>query len=246
MKIGMIPEPDVWRKQLPPEHWKKGKSAWAVAHSWHLAEGVPPEICGMLNCNPELIRMEPEGAVALPGAGRPGSCDVFACIKIPEKEYVLVIEAKVRENFGEKIEGWYKTKDTDKINENKKYRLEKICEKLGLKYDYDKYKSVRYDLFHKTFAALKSAEFWNAEGAIMIVQSFCPNCTDFNEFEKFFELFECRSHMLNGFERFCGEPVFEGPVDEVTPGELYKVQTPSDASLFLGWATCKMPAPCES
>ena len=244
-EIGKIPEPNVWLKQVRKEHRKKGGSAWAVAHSWHRAKGLPDEVCNILNGTPKLIRMEPEGAVTLPGAGGAGSCDVFACIEVSGKEYVLVVEAKVDENFGDLIEDWYKTKDTDKTNENKRYRLNEMCERLGVGYDYDKYRDLRYDLFHKAYAALKSAVFWNADGAIMIVQSFCSDCKDIEEFEKFFNLFKCRYHMPMGIsERFYGETVVETSVDkdtEVVPGELYKVQTPSDIPLFLGWAKCEMP-----
>lgn len=249
MQTATIPEPDVWRKQLKPEQWEKGKSAWAVAHSWHNAQGLPHEIRSIVGVDAALLRMAPEYAVSLPGFFGPSWCDVFACIEVSErgsrKEYVIVIEAKVEENFGKTIKNWYDDKDSDDSVENKNYRIQKICEKLGIGYDYDKHKNLRYDLFHKTFAALKSAEFWNAEGAIMIVQSFCPKLARFDEFKKFLELFDCRSHMPFGLVRpFYGEPVIEKPVDKATPvthGELYKVQTPSSIPLFVGWAKCEVP-----
>ena len=245
MKAGMIPKPDVWLKQVPKKHRKKNHSAWAVAHSWYCAEGLPPEICDILNCDPKLLRMEPEGAVALPGSGRPSSCDVFACIEIYGQEYVMVVEAKVAENFGKTIQDWYDDSKSPASAENREYRITKICEKLGIEYNESQHKDFRYELFHKAFSALNSAEFWNAKGAIMLVQSFCPKRTGFDEFRKFFSLFECRSHMPLGVARtLYATPVREVQLDKGTPpapDKLYKIKTPSGTPLFLGWVTCEMP-----
>ena len=38
--------PDDWKRLLakPDLHWKPGYSAWAVAHAWEAANGVPSEI----------------------------------------------------------------------------------------------------------------------------------------------------------------------------------------------------------
>ena len=249
MEIGNIPEPDVWRKQLSPENWEEGKSAWAVAYSWHNAQDLPPEIRSIVGHDAKLLRMEPEHAVSLPGFFGPSWCDVFACIEFsdlaPRQEYVLVVEAKVKENFGETIKCWYDDEDSDNSVENKNYRIAKMCEKLGIKYNFDKHKDFRYELFHKAFAALKSAELWNADGAIMLVQSFCPKHTRFDEFEKFLNLLECCSHMPLGVARTSiGEPVREVQFKKGTPaapGNLYKIKTPSGTPLFLGWVTCEMP-----
>ena len=247
-EIGNIPIPDVWRKQLPPKHWEEGKSAWAVAHSWHNAQDLPPEIRSIVGHGAKMLRMDPEYAVSLPGFFGASWCDVFACIEFSDpvpQEYVLVVEAKVEENFGKTIRNWYTDKDSKDSIENKNYRIAKMCEKLGIEYDYDRHKDFRYELFHTTFAALKSAEFWKAEGAIMLVQSFCPEHTGFDEFRKFFSLFECRSHMPLGVARtLYATPVREVQLDKGTPpapDKLYKIQTPGGTPLFLGWVTCEMP-----
>ena len=239
-ETGMIPEPNVWRKQLLNKQWKKKYSAWAVAHSWFYAQDLPPEIRGMLGNDAVLLRMEPEGAVALPGSGRPGSCDVFACVEFFGKEYVLVVEAKVEEKFGPPVTEWLADYTSEESAENRQYRLEKICQKLGLEYNFVMDLDVGYELLHKAFAAQKSAEFWDVDGAIMIVQSFSPHGTRLDDFRRFCGVFTEMHHFSDGlYEEF--NEIYEVAGKSVAPDLLYKVQTPGDTPLFLGWVTCEMP-----
>lgn len=241
IKTDMIPGLDVWEKQLRPGHWVEGKSAKATARSWNDAKGLPSEIHRVLGGNSRLVRMEPECAVALPGFSGPSWCDVLARVHVGGKEYVLVVEAKKDENFGQKIGGWLNRKGSDDSKRNREYRLTEICKKFGFEANFDLYRNLRYELFHKAYASLKCAEFWNVEGAIMLVQSFCEN----QEMPK----------GLKEFREFCSwfEGIYEfpkGPCEEsrkvvdsgtpIFPDILYGVQTPSDTPLFLGWVTCKI------
>ena len=239
-ETGLIPDPGVWRRQLLKKHWKKNKSAWAVAHSWFCAQDLPPDIRGVFGDDATLLCMEPEGAVALPGASGPGSCDVLARVEFLGKEYVLVVEAKVEESFGPTVKKWLDSYTSDESAENRQYRLEMICKKLGLEYDFAVNLGVGYELFHKVFAALKSAEFWDAEGAIMIVQSFSPHCTGFDEFRRFCGLFTEVHHFPDGLYEESND-ICEVASKSVAPDLLYKVQTPNDTPLFLGWVSCEMP-----
>ena len=242
IKTDMIPELDVWEKQLRPGHWVEGKSAWAVARSWNDAKGLPSEICRVLGRNSRLIRMEPECAVALPGFSGPSWCDVFARVDLGGKEYVLVVEAKKDENFGQKIGGWLNRKGSDDSERNRKYRLTEICKKFGFEDDLVPDKNLRYELFHKAYASLKCAEFWNVEGAIMLVQSFSENRAKpagLKEFRDFCGLFERIFEFPEGPCEEFREPVDSGTT--ISPDILYGIQTLSDTPLFLGWVTCKMP-----
>ena len=239
-EAGMIPDPSVWRRQLLKKHWKKNNSAWAVAHSWFYAQDLPPEIRGVFGNDAMLLRMEPEGAVALPGSGRPGSCDVFACVEFYGKEYVLVVEAKVEEEFGQTVRRWLDSSTSEESAENRQYRLEMICKKLGLDYNFVIDLDVGYELFHKVFAALKSAEFWDADGALMIVQSFSTHCTGFDEFKRFCGVFAEIHHFPDGLYEESND-ISKVTSKSIAPDLLYKVETPSDTPLFLGWVTCEMP-----
>ena len=241
-KTDMIPGPDVWKKQLRSGHWVEGKSAWAVGHSWNDAKGLPSEIRRVLGGDSRLIRLEPECAVALPGFSGPSWCDVFARVDIDGKEYVLVVEAKKDENFGQKVGSWLSRKGSDNSVKNREYRLTEICKKFGLEVKFDRYGEQRYELFHKAYASLKCAEFWNVEGAIMLVQSFCENRArpiGLKEFGEFCCLFERVFEMPKGLCRESRKPVNSGT--PISPDILYGVQTPSDTPLFLGWVTCEMP-----
>ena len=239
-EAGMIPNPSVWRRQLLKKHWKKNCSAWAVAHSWFYAQDLPPEIHGVFGNDATLLRMEPEAAVALPGASGPSSCDVFARVEFFGKEYVLVIEAKVEEEFGQTVRRWLDSYTSEESAENRQYRLEMICERLGLDYNFVINLDVGYELFHKVFAALKSAEFWDVDGALMIVQSFSPRCTGFDEFRRFCSVFTEIHHFPDGLYEESND-ISKVTSKSIAPDLLYKVQTPSDTPLFLGWATCEMP-----
>lgn len=239
-EIGEIPEPSVWQKQLLKKHWKVKYSAWAVAHSWFYAQDLPSEIRWVVGNDAALLRMEPEGAVALPGARGSGWCDVFACVEFFGKEYVLVVEAKVEEEFGPKVAKWLDNSTSEESAENRQYRLEMICEKLGFEYNFVLNLDVGYELFHKAFAALKSAKFWDADGAIMIVQSFSPHCTGFDEFRRFCDVFAEIHHFPDGLYEESND-ICEVTANSIAPDLLYKVQTPCDTPLFLGWVTCEMP-----
>lgn len=109
-RIAKIPKIDAWEKQVASDHWVIGNSAWAVANSWISANDVPIEICSVLGSDVSLIRLEPEAAVALPGFRGPSQCDVLARVGINGYEYILVIEAKFEEGFGQNVRRWYQDK----------------------------------------------------------------------------------------------------------------------------------------
>ena len=245
-RTAKIPKIDAWEKQVGSVHWAIGKSAWAVANSWIRANDVPIEICNVLGNDVSLIRLEPEAAVALPGFRGPSQCDVFARVDVNGYEYILVIEAKFEEGFGKNVSKWYEDRESNDSAKNREYRFMKICEKLGIRDRYDefgdlldKFGHLPYQLFNESFAALKSAEFWDAHGAIMLVQSFCPEATGGSDFVKFCEVFRKTYKLPNGVN---GD--FDSAEEMASVGEkntLYRVSTPSEVPFYLGWVECDMP-----
>ena len=218
-KISIVPEPSIWRRQLQKRHWRVGYSACSVAHSWHLAQGLPSEISRMLGGNSRLICMEPEHPVAMPGYSGPSWCDVFARVEVNGSEWALVIEAKVDENFGESVGKWRRGGSSKNSLENREYRLENICKELGLSTDISQYEDLRYDLFHTTLAAVRRAKFLDAKAAVMIVQSFSPHDTGFAEFEEFCRLFDVQPEV----------------------NVLHEIAVLDCIPLSLGWARCPPP-----
>jgi hypothetical protein len=55
--------PDDWKAHLakPEGHWKKGYSAWALAHCWQKAQGFPEEVSRIFRSSgiQDLERIKP-------------------------------------------------------------------------------------------------------------------------------------------------------------------------------------------
>ena len=185
-----------WSQLLhKPEHWKPYHSAWALAHSWNAAKGLPPEVAEVLGKGAKLIGMEPEHPVAMPGRGGPSWCNVFALVKVGKKRCALVIEGNVDEPFGPLIGDWLMgSKGNPNSTLNRKHRLEGICVELGLNHSLiSELDSFRYQFFHKSLAAVRRAKDLGtdkpADMAAMVVQSFSEKSSGFDEFRDFCSLF---------------------------------------------------------
>jgi hypothetical protein len=198
-----------WRHFLadPEKQWKHGYSAMATALSWENAHGVPFEISELLGGKAELLLAIPEHKVALPGGSRDSQCDVFALIKILNETYAVAVEAKVNEPFGPTIGEWMQNASKGKIE-----RIHYICDLLGLSTLPPD--CLRYQLFHRTSAAILEAERFKTDKAAMIIQSFSQ---DHKWFEDFYDF--CK---LLGLD--------------VELGKGYQIKLPSQKSLILGWA----------
>ena len=215
------PAPAEWREALIKDgHWKLGRSAYEVAHSWWRAKGVPPEVVHLFGNHVGLIGMRPEYEVSVGrGGGRGGSpsCDVFAHVNMGGRTCALVIEAKLNEGFGQKLSLWRKGEEGNpRSAPNRKVRLTKICEVLGLDFPPDD--SLWSQLFLQTFAAVRMAERLGTDMAAMIVQSFCHNDSGHDD-----------------FLAFCGQFGVQPAV-----GSASKVPLPNGLTLLLGWARCPL------
>ena len=168
-----------WRRLLaaPEKHWRAGYSAMAAARSWEAAHGLPPEIEEILGAEAELIFAVPEHKVPLPGGRRESQCDVFALVRTPSSTIALAVEAKVAEPFDRTLEAWLADGSP-----GKRVRLAAICELLGCPAPPS---HLRYQLFHRTAAAIVEAERMHAGSAAMIVQSFSLDHRWFDDFAAF-------------------------------------------------------------
>ena len=75
--------------------------------------------------------------------------------------------------------------DRDRRLQNKEARLNFLCEMLGI--DPDRARLLRYQLVHRTCAALIEAKRFGAKHAAMIVHSFsnAPDPASFGDFQRF-------------------------------------------------------------
>jgi hypothetical protein len=200
---------DDWRSLLadPQKQWRAGYSAMAAARAWQAAQGWPPEIAALFPAETELIWAIPEHKVPLPGGRRESQCDVFALLRDPHGLSALAVEAKVSEPFGPTLEEWLADGSP-----GKRARLDAICEMLGCA---EPLPHLRYQLFHRTAAAVVEARRLHARQAAMVVQSFAQDHRWFDDFAAF------AAHLGH------------------TPGRgaLAHGALPHGGTLSLGWAT---------
>jgi len=199
-----------WRALLadPIKHWKIGYSAYATAQCWEAANGFPREIADILGSYAELLLAIPEHKVALPGGSRESQCDVFALGRTGDETIAISVEGKVDEPFGPTIQEWLHNPSDGKIK-----RLKWICEILGQQYPPQH--QLRYQLFHRTAAAVAEAHRFKTDHAAMIVHSFSQEHRWFEDFSRFCELFGVKAKR----------------------GARHHVNLPDGQQLILGWAT---------
>jgi hypothetical protein len=207
------PGPDAWKQFLakPELHWSVGYSARTLAHSWEAASGLPSEIKDLLHplVGPaELLIAIPEHKVALPGGRRESQCDVFALVRSTEEVIACAIEGKVDEPFGPTLGEWL-----EGASVGRRKRLAYISEILGV--EAEREPSIRYQLLHRTAAAVIEADRFMAAAAAMIVHSFSPTQRWLQDFTIFARLMKL----------------------ELTLGAAGRAVLPSGKPLYLGWAS---------
>lgn len=198
-----------WRARLadPQKHWRQGYSAHAVAQAWERAAGLPPEIAQLFDPAPELLLAIPEHGVALPGRGADSQCDVFALLRIGAQTCALTVEAKVNEPFDKMLGDWQTP-----FSDGKARRLAGLCDLLEID---PPPAQTRYQLIHRTAAAIIEARRFKTDRAAMIIQSFAADHRWHADFAQFAGLFGL----------------------DVPPGTAATVVLPSGLPLTLGWAT---------
>ncbi len=209
--------PHDWKDRLarPDLHWKPRYSAMEVALAWEGASGLPDEIATLF---PEarLIQAIVEYPVALPGGGRPSFTDVFALIADRKGQIAVMVEAKRDESFGPTLREW-----RIDASRAKAHRLSGLCETLGLGSG-KLADTLRYQLLHRTACAILTAQLYGIRRAAMVVQSFSPDHTWFDDFVQFAALFGIAAPARD---------------------RLHDAGAPSDIALRLGWASAPFRSP---
>jgi hypothetical protein len=184
--------PSNWRAFLaePFLHWRREKSAWELAVSWEVAaktnSGMPTEVVRALTSNPNLVGAElllaiPEHRVTLDDDRRPSQSDLWVVLWTPKGYVSVAIEAKAGEEFDKPIEQWLKHESS-----GKERRLTFLTKELGLVAPPPGF--IRYQLVHRTVAAILEAKRCHFELALMLVQSFDESPSSWIDYEKFANL----------------------------------------------------------
>jgi len=210
-----IEKPEEWKRFLaePEKQWKKGFSAYTIAHTWQNANGFPRRIQKLFdgvslisNIRPLLII--PEHKVPLPGGSRPSQNDVWVLARTENDLFSITVEGKMAEAFGPTVEEWRKN-----ASDGKKKRLKFLCEKLGINEPCKG--AVRYQLMHRTASAIIEANRFKAQKAIMLVHSF-------SDTNKWLEDYKFFANQL-GVEGEAGKLTHVGPRDGI--------------DLYIGWVS---------
>lgn len=197
-----------------PTHWKQGRSAKSLADIWFAANDLPPKVRAILDQAEEyrgavLVDAFLERCTSL-NDGRPtaSQTDLLAVLGLDDGLSILGVEAKVTESFGPYVHEWLDS------GAGKVRRLERLCGGLGL--TLQQVLPLRYQLLHRTVAAMLEAGRYRSRRAVMIVHSFCSEATGFADYA--------------AFARSLG-------LEIPTPDQLSEPIALASGELRLGWVT---------
>ncbi|WP_423798202.1 DUF6946 family protein [Neobacillus sp. SAB-20_R2A] len=210
--------PRTWKESLanPENQWRKGYSAYELAHSWEAAADFPSCVKQVFQQSQiplfqkvEMLFGLPEHKVSLPGGSKESQNDLFVLAKANDELMTMMIEGKVSEPFGETVEAW----KGPAPSEGKRKRLDYLLELLQL--DEANVLNKRYQLLHRTASALMEAKKFTAKNALMLVHSFSESGKGYEDYAEFVELF----HLLPRKDDVVGPVALQG------------------INLYFGWVT---------
>lgn len=192
--------------------WKKGYSAYELAHSWVAADGVPQSVRTVLDGDPTFRGARPiegffERKVDLGTPGRPSQTDLLLLMKLRRGYGVIAIEGKVEEPFSPLVAEWHDGSG------GRVRRLARLCETLGLAPD--EVARLRYQLLHRTASAVYEARRYHCRQAVMLVHSFSRSGASFDDFAAF-------AAAMN--------------LPPVRPGQMSRAKVCEGVQLRLAWA----------
>jgi hypothetical protein len=117
-----------------------------------------------------------------PNWERASQCDMFALVRAGGRTISLAVEGKVNEPFGTTLAKWLSDG-----SDGKRLRLGAICKMPSC--DPGAAPGLRYQLFHRTAAAVVEARRFGTAAAAMIVHAFSPEHRWFDDFAVFCALF---------------------------------------------------------
>lgn len=167
----------------PQKHWKKGYSAYELAHAWLTAGEIPVRVWNVLDTCPtftgaRLLRAFFEQKTGLRSLGRPSQTDLLVEARVADGLAVIGVEGKVRETFGDPVEKWL-----SRPGDAKPERLDRLCNDLEL--TREAALPLRYQLLHRTAATLYEAGERGAPIGLMLVHSFSSEHAGFDDFRRF-------------------------------------------------------------
>ncbi len=222
MPYTCVPSQDLyyWRKRLPRpwEQWKPGASAYEVARAWiGTGQGLPPTFEPLREFGEPFATMKP--LITIPAFSHTTYSNLEALASHEAGLASVVVEAKCEEGFGRTVSEWLIDASPDK-----RHRTDIMLELLGL--TAAQAAPVSYSLLRRASEAVREAERFRANVAVIAVQSFSADATGFDDFDQFIRLFQpdtpaaVNAPLLLGSRN--GIALYAAWVrDEIKPYELY-------------------------
>lgn len=195
-----------------PSHYRPERSAYCLANSWIRENELPELVRLTLDTTPalagaKLIEGFFERECCLGDGGRHSQTDLLALLSVGNNLVVMSVEGKVDEPFGELV-----IDELRAPTSLKKARIERLSALLGL--SAITAEPLRYQLIHRTAAAIYEAQRFHARTAVMMVHSFDGRDTGADDYRRFAEALK-----------------FEGAAPTLTVGP----KTFGEIELYLGW-----------
>ena len=192
MKVIYVPTDgiDSWRGLLADHNkqWKDNFSAKELAKAWEGANGFPTEVKRIFTKSGidlfqdiDILYAFPEFKVPITGGNKASQNDLYVLAKGAKGTVVIMVEGKVREDFGPLVK-----EKVDKGQATK--RLEFLRKKLAIS-DKENIDNIHYQLLHRTASAILEAERVGAKAALMLVHSFDFKRAHFDDFAQFVSLY---------------------------------------------------------
>lgn len=173
--------PADWQRLLanPEKQWRRGKSAWESAVAWEVARssvsGIPPRIGDLLKAEATFAEAKllvgiPEHKVALDGGHQASQTDLWALLSTSSGLVSMAVEAKAGESFDAYVKDWIVGTSS---KSGKPARLAQLCSMLEIT-EHDAH-ACRYQLMHRSAAAILEAIRFRASNAVLLVHAFGDN-----------------------------------------------------------------------
>jgi hypothetical protein len=171
--------PDDWQSLVTKGRWQLGRSAERLATAWLGSNGFPVKVAAALEQVPEFRGMTLERGVVehtcpVPGEGPQSATDIMVQSRSLFPVTVsIAVEGKVDESFDATISSWLQKGKSVNSPKNRKMRVAGMCDRLGL--PEAAVAPIRYQLLHRTYAAIVEAATHDCDIAMLLVHSFSPD-----------------------------------------------------------------------
>jgi hypothetical protein len=153
--------------------------------------GLVFSVFGVPFADAELVLAIPEHRVALPGGSRASQTDLFALARSGSDLISIAVEGKVAEAFDTTVGEWLDRRAAEQAKRGRprqpsaqaRKRLTFLCELLQL--EEGDILDLRYQLLHRTAAAILEAQRFAAHHALMLVHSFSAEDAWLDDYQAF-------------------------------------------------------------